>query len=77
MAARVADTAGADGIRVCMVLNTDNFNITGESLIMGRGGLWTGLILALLRPISSGGRYAFGRQPEASLWVICRPQIAL
>ena len=72
---RVAETAGAwmaAGF-VHGVLNTDNFNVTGESFDYGP---WR--FLPAFDPgftaayFDNGGRYAFGRQPEASLWAVCR-----
>ena len=75
VAARVADTAGAwmaSGF-VHGVLNTDNFNITGESFDYGPWRFMdrfdSGFVAAYF---DQGGRYAFGRQPEASLWAVCR-----
>ena len=55
------------------VLNTDNFNITGESFDYGP---WR--FLPRLEPgftaayFDQGGRYAYGRQPEAAFWALCR-----
>ena len=55
------------------VLNTDNLNITGESFDYGP---WR--FLPRFDPsftaayFDNGGRYAYGRQPEASLWAVCR-----
>ena len=75
VAHRVAETAGAwmaAGF-VHGVLNTDNFNVTGESFDYGP---WR--FLPAFDPsftaayFDNGGRYAFGRQPEASLWAVCR-----
>ena len=75
VAARIADTAGAwmaAGF-VHGVLNTDNFNVTGESFDYGP---WR--FLPNFDPkftaayFDQGGRYAYGRQPEASLWAVCR-----
>ena len=75
VAARVAATAGswmAAGF-VHGVLNTDNFNVTGESFDYGP---WR--FLPRFDPsftaayFDNGGRYAYGRQPEASLWAVCR-----
>ena len=75
VAARIADTAGswlAAGF-VHGVLNTDNFNITGESFDYGP---WR--FLANFDPqfvaayFDHAGRYAYGRQAEASLWAVCR-----
>ena len=75
VAHRIAETAGAwmaAGF-VHGVLNTDNFNVTGESFDYGP---WR--FLPAFDPgftaayFDNGGRYAFGRQPEASLWAVCR-----
>ena len=55
------------------VLNTDNFNITGESFDYGP---WR--FLPRLEPgftaayFDHAGRYAYGRQPEATFWALCR-----
>ncbi len=55
------------------VLNTDNFNITGESFDYGP---WR--FLPTLDPSFTAayfdheGRYCYGRQPEASFWALCR-----
>lgn len=55
------------------VLNTDNFNITGESFDYGP---WR--FLPHLDPnftaayFDNQGRYAYGRQPDAALWALCR-----
>ena len=75
VASKVADTAGAwmaAGF-VHGVLNTDNFNITGESFDYGPWRFMDrfdpGFVAAYF---DTGGRYAFGRQPEASLWAVCR-----
>ena len=74
-AAKVADTAGgwmAAGF-VHGVLNTDNFNITGESFDYGP---WRFMDRFDPRFVAAyfdqSGRYAYGRQPEASLWAVCR-----
>ena len=75
VAARVADTAGAwmaSGF-VHGVLNTDNFNITGESFDYGP---WR--FLPHFDPgftaayFDQTGRYAYGRQPSAAMWALCR-----
>ena len=74
-AARVSDmVAGwmAAGF-VHGVLNTDNFNITGESFDYGP---WR--FLPHLDPgftaayFDQAGRYAYGRQPAAAMWALCR-----
>lgn len=55
------------------VLNTDNFNISGESFDYGP---WR--FLPELTPSFTAayfdhqGRYAYGRQPEAGFWALCR-----
>ena len=55
------------------VLNTDNFNITGESFDYGP---WR--FLPYLDPgftaayFDQTGRYAYGRQPAAAMWALCR-----
>ena len=55
------------------VLNTDNFNLTGESFDYGP---WR--FLPLMDPsftaayFDQQSRYAYGRQPEAALWALCR-----
>ena len=55
------------------VLNTDNFNITGESFDYGP---WR--FLPAMQPDFTAAyfdqqqRYAYGRQPEAALWALCR-----
>ncbi len=55
------------------VLNTDNFNITGESFDYGP---WR--FLPVMQPDFTAAyfdhqqRYAYGRQPEAALWALCR-----
>ena len=75
VATAVAETAGAwmaAGF-VHGVLNTDNFNVTGESFDYGP---WR-FLPQFDRNFTAayfdhGGRYAYGRQPEASLWAVCR-----
>ena len=55
------------------VLNTDNFNLTGESFDYGP---WR--FLPHLDPgftaayFDQTGRYAYGRQPSAAMWALCR-----
>lgn len=75
IAERLADLAAswmAAGF-VHGVLNTDNFNITGESFDYGP---WR--FLPRLDPgftaayFDHQARYAYGRQPEASFWAACR-----
>ena len=71
----IADTAGrwlAAGF-VHGVLNTDNFNITGESFDYGPWrflpSFEPGLTAAYF---DQTGRYAYGRQSDAALWAVCR-----
>lgn len=75
VAGRVASTAGgwmAAGF-VHGVLNTDNFNVTGESFDYGPWRFLPAFDPAFTAAyFDNGGRYAFGRQPEASLWAVCR-----
>jgi uncharacterized protein YdiU (UPF0061 family) len=75
VAAAIADTAGrwlAAGF-VHGVLNTDNFNITGESFDYGPWrflpSFEPGLTAAYF---DQTGRYAYGRQSDAALWAVCR-----
>jgi len=55
------------------VLNTDNFNITGESFDYGP---WR--FLPAFDPMFTaayfdhGSRYAYGRQPQSAMWALCR-----
>ncbi len=55
------------------VLNTDNFNITGESFDYGP---WR--FLPHFEPAFTAAyfdhtrRYAFGRQPQSAMWALCR-----
>ena len=75
VAARIADTAGAwmaAGF-VHGVLNTDNFNVTGESFDYGPWRFLPNFDSHFTAAyFDNGGRYAYGRQPEASLWAVCR-----
>jgi uncharacterized protein YdiU (UPF0061 family) len=75
IANRIAVTAGqwmAAGF-VHGVLNTDNFNVTGESFDYGPWRFLpkfdAGLTAAYF---DQTGRYAYGRQPEAAMWALCR-----
>ena len=75
VAAAIADTAGrwlAAGF-VHGVLNTDNFNIAGESFDYGPWrflpSFEPGLTAAYF---DQTGRYAYGRQSDAALWAVCR-----
>ena len=72
---RIAQTAGhwmAAGF-VHGVLNTDNFNVTGESFDYGPWRFLKkfdpGLTAAYF---DQTGRYAYGRQPDAAMWAVCR-----
>ena len=75
IADRIAATVGnwmAAGF-VHGVLNTDNFNVTGESFDYGP---WR--FLPKFDPdltaayFDQTGRYSYGRQPEAAMWAVCR-----
>ena len=75
VAAAIADTVGrwlAAGF-VHGVLNTDNFNVTGESFDYGPWrflpSFEPGLTAAYF---DQTGRYAYGRQSDAALWAVCR-----
>jgi uncharacterized protein YdiU (UPF0061 family) len=75
VASRIAKTAAswmAAGF-VHGVLNTDNFNVTGESFDYGPWRFLPnfdpGLTAAYFDQTS---RYAYGRQPDAALWAVCR-----
>jgi len=75
IAGRIAITAGnwmAAGF-VHGVLNTDNFNVTGESFDYGPWRFLPkfdpGLTAAYF---DQTGRYAYGRQPDAAMWAVCR-----
>lgn len=75
VATSIATTAGqwlAAGF-VHGVLNTDNFNITGESFDYGPWRFLPhfdpGLVAAYF---DETGRYAYGRQADAALWAVCR-----
>ena len=71
----IADTAGswiAAGF-VHGVLNTDNFNVTGESFDYGPWRFLPNFDPKFVAAyFDQAGRYAFGRQAEASLWAVCR-----
>ena len=75
VAAGIAETAGAwmaAGF-VHGVLNTDNFNVTGESFDYGPWRFLPQFDSHFTAAyFDHGGRYAYGRQPEASLWAVCR-----
>ena len=75
IAGRIAITAGnwmAAGF-VHGVLNTDNFKVTGESFDYGPWRFLPkfdpGLTAAYF---DQTGRYAYGRQPDAAMWAVCR-----
>ena len=75
VASKVADTAGAwmaAGF-VHGVLNTDNFNVTGESFDYGPWRFLQKFTPELTAAyFDKTGRYAYGRQPDAALWALCR-----
>ena len=75
VAAGIAETAGAwmaAGF-VHGVLNTDNFNVTGESFDYGPWRFLPQFDSHFTAAyFDHDGRYAYGRQPEASLWAVCR-----
>ena len=75
VAAAIADTAGrwlAAGF-VHGVLNTDNFNVTGESFDYGPWRFLPQFDPALTAAyFDQTGRYAYGRQSDAALWAVCR-----
>ena len=55
------------------VLNTDNFNLTGESFDYGPWRFLPELDPAFTAAyFDQQGRYAYGRQPEAAFWALCR-----
>ena len=55
------------------VLNTDNFNLTGESFDYGPWRFLEKMDFNFTAAyFDQEGRYAFGKQPEASLWALCR-----
>jgi uncharacterized protein YdiU (UPF0061 family) len=72
---RIADMVGAWMVAgfVHGVMNTDNFNLTGEAFDFGP---WR--FLPYCDPAFTAAyfdqqsRYAYGRQPEAALWALCR-----
>ena len=75
IAGQIAITAGnwmAAGF-VHGVLNTDNFNVTGESFDYGPWRFLPkfdpGLTAAYF---DQTGRYAYSRQPDAAMWAVCR-----
>ena len=75
VASGIAETAGAwmaAGF-VHGVLNTDNFNVTGESFDYGPWRFLPQFDSHFTAAyFDHAGRYAYGRQPEASLWAVCR-----
>lgn len=55
------------------VLNTDNFNISGESFDYGPWRFLPNLSPGFTAAyFDHQGRYAYGRQPEAAFWALCR-----
>ena len=55
------------------VLNTDNFNVTGESFDYGPWRFLTEMDFDFTAAyFDQEGRYAYGNQPEAALWALCR-----
>ena len=55
------------------VLNTDNFNLTGESFDYGPWRFLDQMDFNFTAAyFDHEGRYAYGKQPEASLWALCR-----
>ena len=75
ISARIATTVGnwmAAGF-VHGVLNTDNFNVTGESFDYGPWRFLPKFDPELIAAyFDQAGRYAYGRQPEAAMWAVCR-----
>jgi len=75
VARKIAVTAGqwmAAGF-VHGVLNTDNFNVTGESFDYGPWRFLPHFDPSLTAAyFDQTGRYAYGRQPDAAMWAVCR-----
>ena len=75
ISAAIANTVGswlAAGF-VHGVLNTDNFNVTGESFDYGPWRFLPKFDPSLTAAyFDEAGRYAYGRQPDAALWAVCR-----
>ena len=75
VAAAIADTVGrwlSAGF-VHGVLNTDNFNITGESFDYGPWRFLQRFDPSLTAAyFDQEGRYSYGRQSDAALWAVCR-----
>ena len=75
ISAAIANTVGswlAAGF-VHGVLNTDNFNVTGESFDYGPWRFLPQFDPSLTAAyFDETGRYAFGRQSDAALWAVCR-----
>ena len=75
ISAAIANTVGswlAAGF-VHGVLNTDNFNVTGESFDYGPWRFLPQFDPSLTAAyFDQKGRYAYGRQPDAALWAVCR-----
>ena len=75
ISAAIANTVGswlAAGF-VHGVLNTDNFNVTGESFDYGPWRFLPHFDPNLTAAyFDQTGRYAYGRQSDAALWAVCR-----
>ena len=75
IAGRIAVTAGnwmAAGF-VHGVLNTDNFNVTGESFDYGPWRFLPKFDPELTAAyFDETGRYSYGKQPDAAMWAVCR-----
>jgi uncharacterized protein YdiU (UPF0061 family) len=72
---RVADMVGAWMVAgfVHGVMNTDNFNLTGETFDFGPWRFLPHCDPAFTAAyFDQQSRYAYGRQPEAALWALCR-----
>ena len=75
LVARVADMVGAWMVAgfVHGVMNTDNFNLTGETFDFGPWRFLPHCDPAFTAAyFDQQSRYAYGRQPEAALWALCR-----
>ena len=72
---RIADMVGAWMVAgfVHGVMNTDNFNLTGETFDFGPWRFLPHCDPAFTAAyFDQQSRYAYGRQPEAALWALCR-----
>ncbi|CAI8318591.1 MAG: Uncharacterised protein [Alphaproteobacteria bacterium UBA4588] len=72
---RIADMVGAWMVAgfVHGVMNTDNFNLTGETFDFGPWRFLPNCDPAFTAAyFDQKSRYAYGRQPEAALWALCR-----